>query len=90
MLVCAWWNCREALGPKPRMLLRRTVVGINEKNIGWTRCARAAECLAVITFSGGGAFLDMNALWLSDARGEGEGKAGREILGVSASLFFGC
>ncbi|CAN0118235.1 unnamed protein product [Ectocarpus fasciculatus] len=36
-LVCAWWNCREALGPKPRMLLRRAVLGINERLLGWTR-----------------------------------------------------
>ncbi|CAM9890366.1 unnamed protein product [Scytosiphon promiscuus] len=36
VVVCAWWNCRMTLNPTHRMLLRRTVVGINERNYGWT------------------------------------------------------
>ncbi|CAM9220616.1 unnamed protein product, partial [Hapterophycus canaliculatus] len=37
VVICAWWNCRTALDPTHRMLLRRTVVGINERLVGWTR-----------------------------------------------------
>ncbi|CAM9253194.1 unnamed protein product, partial [Ectocarpus sp. 8 AP-2014] len=37
VLVCAWWNCSRALGLKHRMLLRRAVVGINERVYKWTR-----------------------------------------------------
>ncbi|CAM9614595.1 unnamed protein product, partial [Hapterophycus canaliculatus] len=37
VIVCAWWNCRTALNPTHRMLLRRTVVGINERIFAWTR-----------------------------------------------------
>ena len=37
VIVCAWWNCREAFGPWHRMLLRRTVIGINERIHDWTR-----------------------------------------------------
>lgn len=37
IVVCAWWNCgRSALGPHHRMLLRRAVVGINEKLDHWS------------------------------------------------------
>lgn len=69
------------------MLLRRTVVGINERMLGWTRCARGRRSLALILFtSGGGRILDMDASWLVDARGGEGGRAGREILDVSASL----
>ena len=35
IVVCAWWNCRRALSPQHRMLLRRTAVGINEKLDNW-------------------------------------------------------
>ncbi|CAB1117042.1 unnamed protein product [Ectocarpus sp. CCAP 1310/34] len=43
ILMCAWWKCGEALGPKHRMLLRRAVVGINERLLRWTRwgCGRS-------------------------------------------------
>lgn len=37
VVVCEWWNCRMALDPVHRMLLRRTVVGINERNYAWAR-----------------------------------------------------
>lgn len=37
VVVCSWWNCgRQALGPQHRMLLRRTVVGINENLSRWS------------------------------------------------------
>ena len=36
VVVCAWWNCRQALNPWQRMLLRRTVVGINERIFRWS------------------------------------------------------
>lgn len=37
VVVCAWWNCRKTLGSSVRMILRRTVVGINERLKQWTR-----------------------------------------------------
>ena len=38
IVVCAWWNCGgAALDPQHRMLLRRAVVGINEKLDLWSR-----------------------------------------------------
>ncbi|CAN0517705.1 unnamed protein product, partial [Laminaria digitata] len=37
VVVCAWWNCgRGALNRQHRMLLRRAVVGINEKIDLWS------------------------------------------------------
>ena len=37
IVVCAWWKCGErALGPQHRMLLRRTVLGINQKIYDWS------------------------------------------------------
>lgn len=39
-LMCAWWGCNTGLGPKHRTVLRRTVIGINERVYWWTRCAR--------------------------------------------------
>ena len=37
VVVCAWWNCgRAALDPQHRMILRRAVVGINEKLGHWS------------------------------------------------------
>ncbi|CAM9342695.1 unnamed protein product, partial [Ectocarpus sp. 13 AM-2016] len=50
-LVCAWWNCRGALGPKPRMLLRRTVVGINEKMLGWTRWGCGLDKMVTVPYT---------------------------------------
>lgn len=35
VLVCAWWHCRGAVDNRHRMLLRRTVVGINEDIYKW-------------------------------------------------------
>ena len=37
VVVCAWWNCRVAIGSWHRMILRRTVIGINEKIYDWHR-----------------------------------------------------
>eukprot|EP00903_Cladosiphon_okamuranus_P010491 g9923.t1 len=37
VVVCAWWNCRVAIGSWHRMVLRRTVIGINEKVYNWHR-----------------------------------------------------
>ncbi|CAB1105808.1 unnamed protein product [Ectocarpus sp. CCAP 1310/34] len=51
VLVCAWWNCRGVLGPKPRMLLRRTVVGINEKILGWTRWGCGLDKMVTIPYT---------------------------------------
>ncbi|CAN0452889.1 unnamed protein product, partial [Scytosiphon promiscuus] len=37
VVVCAWWNCgRGALDRQHRMLLRRAVIGINEKLDLWS------------------------------------------------------
>ena len=36
VVVCAWWDCKRALSPLHRMLLRRTVVGINENLDRWS------------------------------------------------------
>ena len=35
VIVCAWWNCREVFTPWQRMLLRRVVLGINERIKNW-------------------------------------------------------
>lgn len=35
VITCAWWQCRTALSPIHRMMLRRAVVGVNEGKISW-------------------------------------------------------
>ncbi|CAM9446786.1 unnamed protein product, partial [Ascophyllum nodosum] len=35
VIVCAWWNCRNVFTPWQRMLLRRAVLGINERLKWW-------------------------------------------------------
>lgn len=47
VVVCAWWNCRNALNPWQRMQLRRTVVGINERIFRWSMWGCGAKQLAV-------------------------------------------
>ncbi|CAN0371235.1 unnamed protein product, partial [Laminaria digitata] len=47
VVVCAWWNCRNALNPWQRMLLRRTVVGINERIFRWSMWGCGEKQLAV-------------------------------------------
>ena len=37
VIVCAWWNCRNVFTPWQRMLLRRTVLGINEQIANWAK-----------------------------------------------------
>lgn len=47
VVVCAWWNCRQALGPRHRMLLRRAVVGINERIKSWANWGCAKRTVTV-------------------------------------------
>ena len=48
VVVCAWWNCgRRALGPEHRMLLRRTVVGINQNIDDWAMWGCRARMVTV-------------------------------------------
>ena len=47
VVVCAWWNCRHALNAWQRMLLRRTIVGINERIFRWSMWGCGAKQLAV-------------------------------------------
>ncbi|CAN0189359.1 unnamed protein product [Ascophyllum nodosum] len=35
VVVCAWWKCGNVFTPWQRMLLRRVVLGINERHIQW-------------------------------------------------------
>ena len=35
VIVCAWWKCGNVFTPWQRMLLRRVVLGINERHIQW-------------------------------------------------------
>lgn len=36
VIVCSWWNCREAIAPVHRMILRRAVVAMQEGINWWT------------------------------------------------------
>lgn len=48
VVVCAWWSCgKRALDPQHRMLLRRTVVGINEKVYNWVMWGCRARMVVV-------------------------------------------
>lgn len=47
VLVCAWWNCRMALTPWHRMLLRRAVVSVNERLPAWGRWGCADRMVTV-------------------------------------------
>ncbi|CAM9956233.1 unnamed protein product, partial [Laminaria digitata] len=47
VVVCAWWNCKRALSPQHRMLLRRSVVGINQASNGWSRWGCRARMVTV-------------------------------------------
>ena len=48
IVVCAWWACgKRALDPQHRMLLRRTVVGINERLKPWSMWGCGARMVTV-------------------------------------------
>eukprot|EP00903_Cladosiphon_okamuranus_P010492 g9924.t1 len=51
IVVCAWWNCREAIGGWHRMLLRRTVIGINENIYDWHRWGCGRERAVTIPYT---------------------------------------
>ena len=47
VVVCAWWNCKRALSPQHRMLLRRVVVGINQNLDNWAMWGCHARMVTV-------------------------------------------
>ena len=47
VIVCAWWNCRSVFTPWQRMLLRRAVLGINERNKGWANWGCGGRLLTI-------------------------------------------
>ncbi|CAN0120809.1 unnamed protein product, partial [Ectocarpus fasciculatus] len=51
VLMCPWWGCRIALGPKNRMMLRRTVVGINERVDKWTRWGCGPGKMVIVPYT---------------------------------------
>eukprot|EP00903_Cladosiphon_okamuranus_P010490 g9922.t1 len=51
VVVCAWWYCRGAVSSAHRMLLQRTVVGINEKNKGWCRWGCGSRRMVTVPYT---------------------------------------
>ncbi|CAB1121524.1 unnamed protein product [Ectocarpus sp. CCAP 1310/34] len=95
ILMCAWWGCRNGLGPKHRMLLRRTVVGINERVFKWTRWGCGPRKMVTVPYTASSvlATSDMIGGRTAEARdipfffvGTARGRPERENLDVVADI----
>ncbi|CAN0398818.1 unnamed protein product, partial [Ectocarpus fasciculatus] len=98
VLMCPWWGCRLALGPKNRMLLRRTVVGINERVFGWTRWGCGPGKMVTVPYAASSALATRDMIGGRTAEdrdipfffvGTARGRPERENLDVVAAMVSG-
>lgn len=47
VMICAWWDCRNALTRTHRMLMRRAVIGVNERIKEWVNWGCSGKMVTV-------------------------------------------